>query len=239
MLRVCALYPDLMNIYADRGNLLMLVRRCEWRGIEWRLHRSGLGERLADEHDLYYLGGGQDADQRRCAEDLSEHKADALHAAAKRGAVVLGVCGGYQLLGHSYELEGGALPGIGLLDVSTVRAPGPRLIGNVAIEAEGRVVVGFENHAGRTRLGPGQEPFGRVLSGHGNDGASGFEGARSGNVIGTYVHGPLLPKNWWLADLLTARALGVEELAPLDDTLERDAHATALRAARGRRRRRL
>src|SRR5580692_4834358 len=103
-LRVCALYPDLMNIYADRGNLLMLERRCAWRGIDWRLHRSGLGETLADEHDLYYIGGGQDADQRRCAQDLVERKADALRRAAARGAVVLGVCGGYQLLGHSYEL---------------------------------------------------------------------------------------------------------------------------------------
>ena len=124
ILRACALYPDLMNIYADRGNLLMLERRCEWRGIEWRLHRSGLGETLTDEHDLYYLGGGQDSDQRRCAEDLVEHKSAALHAAAARGAVVLGVCGGYQLLGHSYELDGGSLPGIGLLDVHTVRASG-------------------------------------------------------------------------------------------------------------------
>jgi lipid II isoglutaminyl synthase (glutamine-hydrolysing) len=235
-LRVCALYPDLMNIYADRGNLLMLERRCEWRGIEFRLHPSGLGEPLADEHDLYYLGGGQDADQRRCAADLVEHKAAALHAAAARGAVVLGVCGGYQLLGHSYELDGGALPGIGLLDVRTLRAPGSRLIGNITVETELGVVVGFENHAGRTRLGAGQEPFGRVLRGHGNDGASGFEGARSGNVIGTYVHGPLLPKNWWLADWLTARALGIDAatLAPLDDALERDAHANALRAVRGR-----
>jgi hypothetical protein len=236
ILRVCALYPDLMNIYADRGNLLMLERRCEWRGIDWRLHRSGLGEALTDDHDLYYLGGGQDSDQRRCAEDLVEHKSAALHAADGRGAVVLGVCGGYQLLGHSYELDGGSLPGIGLLDVRTVRASGPRLIGNIAIETEAGVVVGFENHAGRTRLGAGQEPFGRVLSGHGNDGASGFEGARSGNVVGTYVHGPLLPKNWWLADLLAERALGVEALEPLEDALERDAHATALRAARRRRR---
>ena len=231
ILRACAIYPDLMNIYADRGNLLMLERRCAWRGIEWRLHSSTLGEELQDEHDLYYIGGGQDADQRRCAGDLLERKAAALHAAAARGAVVLGVCGGYQLLGHSYELGAETIPGIGLLDVRTVRSDGPRLIGNVVVESPEGVIAGFENHAGRTHLGAGQAPFGRVLRGHGNDGHSGFEGARAGNVIGTYVHGPLLPKNSWLCDWLSARALGVEELAPLEDTLEHAAHAAALRAA--------
>jgi len=233
ILRACAIYPDLMNIYADRGNLLMLERRCAWRGIEWRLHESTLGAGLRDEHDLYYIGGGQDADQRRCAGDLLEHKAAALHAAAARGAVVLGVCGGYQLLGHSYQLGEETIPGIGLLDVHTVRSDGPRLIGNVALQSSDGVIAGFENHAGRTHLAAGQAPFGRILHGHGNDGRSGLEGARSANVIGTYVHGPLLPKNSWLCDWLTARALGVEaeELAPLEDSLERAAHAGALRAA--------
>ena len=233
IVRACALYPDLMNIYADRGNLLMLERRCAWRGIEWRLHESSLGEALRDEHDLYYIGGGQDSDQRRCAEDLLEHKAPALHAAAARGAVVLGVCGGYQLLGHSYELESETIPGIGLLDVRTVRSAGPRLIGNVAVRSEEGLIAGFENHAGRTELGPGQAPLGRVLRGHGNDGSSGLEGARSANVIGTYVHGPLLPKNSWLCDLLIAKALRIEPqaLTPLPDELERAAHEVALRAA--------
>ena len=233
ILRVCALYPELMNIYADRGNLLMLERRCAWRGIEWQLHESTLGEALRDEHDLYYIGGGQDADQRRCARDLLEHKAAALHAAASRGAVVLGVCGGYQLLGHSYELGAEEIPGIGLLDVRTVRSDGPRLIGNVVVQSDEGVIAGFENHAGHTQLASSQQPLGRVLRGHGNDGRSGFEGARRANVIGTYVHGPLLPKNSWLCDWLTARALGVESqaLAPLDDSLERAAHAGALRAA--------
>ena len=233
ILRVCALYPDLLSIYADRGNLLMLERRCAWRGIEVRVHASGLGEELRDEHDLYYIGGGQDADQRRCAGDLVRRKAAALHAAAARGAVVLGVCGGYQLLGHSYELDGETIPGIGLLDVRTVRRAGPRLIGNIALRAAEGVVVGFENHAGRTELGAGQEPLGEVLRGHGNDGASGAEGARTANVIGTYVHGPLFPKNAWLCDLLTARALRVEPeaLRPLEDALERAAHARALIAA--------
>jgi hypothetical protein len=233
ILRVCALYPDLMNIYADRGNLAMLERRCAWRGIEWRLHASGLGEALRDEHDLYYIGGGQDADQRRCASDLLEHKSAALLHAGARGAVVLGVCGGYQLLGHSYQLGPETIPGIGLLDLHTVRADGPRLIGNVAIATAEGTIAGFENHGGRTHLAAGQEPFGRVLRGHGNDGASGLEGARRDNVIGTYVHGPLLPKNFWLCDLLIARALGVaaEELEPLEDSLEHAAHAEALTAA--------
>jgi hypothetical protein len=233
ILRVCALYPELMNIYADRGNLLMLERRCAWRGIEWQLHASSLGEELRDEHDLYYIGGGQDSDQRRCASDLGKLKAPALHAAAQRGAVILGVCGGYQLLGHSYQLGEETIPGIALLDVRTVRSSGPRLIGNVAVQIEEGVIAGFENHAGRTELLAGQEPLGRVIKGHGNDGSSGVEGARRRNVLGTYVHGPLLPKNAWLSDLLTARALGLDapELEPLEDSLEQAAHASALRAA--------
>jgi CobQ-like glutamine amidotransferase family enzyme len=234
-LRVCALYPELMNIYADRGNLLMLARRCEWREIGFELHRSSLGEELEDRHDLYYIGGGQDADQRRCAEDLRRLKRDALLRAAARGATVLGVCGGYQLLGHSYALDAReTFAGIGLLDVQTERGAERRLIGNVAVETADGLIVGFENHGGRTRLAAGQAPLGRVVRGHGNDGHSGFEGARSGNVIGTYVHGPLLPKNAWFCDRLIATALGVDvsELAALDDTLENAAHATA-RAATG------
>jgi lipid II isoglutaminyl synthase (glutamine-hydrolysing) len=232
-LRVCALYPELMNIYADRGNLLMLERRCAWRGLGFALTELTLGEELGDEHDLYYLGGGQDADQRRCAEDLRTRKAEALRAAGHRGAIVLGVCGGYQLLGHSYEIGAEHVAGVGLLDVVTVREEGPRLTGNIVVETDLGQIVGFENHAGRTRLGAGQAPFGRVARGHGNDGRSGFEGARSGNVIGTYVHGPLLPKNAWLCDWLIATALGIDrrELAPLDDSLEDAAHANALDAA--------
>lgn len=232
-LRVCALYPELMNIYADRGNLLMLERRCAWRDIAFELTASSLGERLHDEHDIYYIGGGQDADQRRCAVDLVDEKADALRDAATRGAIVLGVCGGYQLLGRSYEIGEEHVEGVGLLDLVTVRSDGPRLIGNIAVELDEGLIVGFENHAGRTRLAAGQASLGRVLRGHGNDGQSGFEGARSANVIGTYVHGPLLPKNAWFCDWLIARALGIEPraIAPLDDELEDAAHATALRAA--------
>ena len=240
-LRVCALYPDLMNIYADRGNLSFLQRRCEWRGQEFALAGSGLGEALdPDAHDLFYIGGGQDRDQALCAEDLATVKKDALHAAAGAGKLIFAVCGGYQLLGHAYELGGERLPGVGLVDLETVRSDGPRLIGNVAIEVDlgptKRVLAGFENHGGRTRLGAAERPLGRVLKGQGNDGHSGYEGVRGGprgTVLGTYLHGPLLPKNSWFADWLTATALGrdASELAPLDDRFEDAAHAAARRAA--------
>jgi lipid II isoglutaminyl synthase (glutamine-hydrolysing) len=270
-LRLCALYPDLMNIYADRGNLLLLERRCTWRGIDFRLSACGVGERLdGGAHDFYYLGGGQDRDQRLCAEDLLALKGEALREAGARGAVVLGVCGGYQLLGRSYELGAGeTLEGIGLVDVRTLREPGPRLIGNVAIEVElngparggeapgdpvtlpersepveqshadgalngmRTLLAGFENHGGRSYLGETERPLGRVIKGHGNDGRSGVEGVRRGNVIGTYLHGPLLPKNAWFADWLIAAAIGItpSELAPLADQLEAQAHRSALRAA--------
>jgi CobQ-like glutamine amidotransferase family enzyme len=227
-----------MNIYADRGNLIMLERRCKWRGLGFELTGAGIGDPLDPVGaDLYYIGGGQDRDQALCAEDLAGPKRPALHAAAARGAVVLAVCGGYQLLGHEYELGEQTLPGVGLVDLRTVRADGPRLIGNVAIEVElddgePRTLAGFENHGGRTHLGEAAEPLGRVLRGHGNNGADGFEGVRRGNVIGTYLHGPLLPKNAWFADWLIGAALGLDEpLAPLDDELEGLAHDGAMKAA--------
>jgi CobQ-like glutamine amidotransferase family enzyme len=238
VLRVCALYPDLMNIYADRGNLIVLERRCAWRGIAFEFSASGLGEALdPDAHDLFYLGGGQDSDQRLCAEDLIENKSDALHAAASRGAVVLGVCGGYQLLGRSYTLGDEQIQGVGLVDVHTIRDEGPRLIGNIAIEVSldgvKGLLAGFENHGGRTVLGPGEQPLGSVLKGFGNDGSSGYEGVRRGNTLGTYLHGPLLPKNVWFADWLIARALAIDVLglSALDDRLERAGHASARTAA--------
>ncbi len=237
-MRVCALYPDLMNIYADRGNLLMIERRCQWRGIAFSLSASDLGEDLdPDAADLYYIGGGQDRDQRLCALDVFQRKRAALHAIAERGATILAVCGGYQLLGDSYQLGQETLPGAGLVDLRTVRLQEPRLIGNVAIEVEldpgeRRVLAGFENHGGRTYLGPCAAPLGRVLSGHGNNGEDGREGVRERNVIGTYLHGPLLPKNAWFADWLISTALGVDEpLAALHDDLELAAHADARRAA--------
>jgi CobQ-like glutamine amidotransferase family enzyme len=240
-LRVLALYPEQMNIYADRGNIVFLQRRCEWRGIGFSYAAAGPGE-LVDPtaHDLFYIGGGQDRDQKMVAADMVASKRDSLAAAVESGAALLAVCGGYQLLGHSYQLDEETLPGLGLTDIETVREPGPRLIGNVAIEVDlgagPRVLAGFENHGGRTYLGAGVPPLGRVLKGHGNNGKDGFEGVRRHNLIGTYLHGPLLPKNAWLADHLIAQALqrryGVRpELEPLDDALEDAAHAGARAAA--------
>jgi lipid II isoglutaminyl synthase (glutamine-hydrolysing) len=234
-LRVCALYPELMNIYADRGNIAVLRARCEWRGIGFELGSASIGDALDPAaHDLFYMGGGQDRDQVAVARDMAATKRQALHAAADRGALVLAVCGGYQLLGRSYQLGDEELPGVGLVDLWTVREPGPRLIGNCAIESDlgtgARVIAGFENHGGRTYLGPGERALGRVLRGFGNNGKDGTEGVRRGNVIGTYLHGPLLPKNVWLADRLVELALGIE-LDPLDDVLEEAAHASARRAA--------
>lgn len=249
-LRLLTLYPDRMSIYADRGNAVFLQRRCEWRGIGFRHDAALIGDRIDPEaHDLFYIGGGQDADQRAVAEDLLMTKRDALSAATAAGAPLLAVCGGYQLLGHSYALAGERLDGLGLADLETVRSPGPRLIGNVVIEstlephaavaaepprgpAGGPLLVGFENHGGRTTLGPDATPLGRVLSGHGNNGSDGTEGVLAGSIIGTYLHGPLLPKNWWLADHLIATALThrygeIDRLAPLDDELERAANGRA------------
>jgi lipid II isoglutaminyl synthase (glutamine-hydrolysing) len=242
-LRLLALYPDQMNIYADRGNILFLRHRCEWRGISFSYAAAGPGERVdPDAHDLVYIGGGQDRDQRMVAADLVAGKRDALAAAVDDGAVLLAVCGGYQLLGHSYQLGEERILGLGLADLETVREPGPRLIGNVAIEADlgtgPQLIAGFENHGGRTVLGDGAQPLGRVVKGFGNNGRDGLEGVRRGNLIGTYLHGPLLPKNAWLADrliqLALARREGSEpELEPLDDRFEAAAHESARKAAVG------
>ena len=240
-LRVLALYPEQMNIYADRGNILFLQRRCEWRGIGFAYEAAGPGDGLdAAAHDLIYIGGGQDRDQRLVAADMVATKREGLGAAVDDGAVVLAVCGGYQLLGHSYQLGDERIGGLGLADLETVREEGPRLIGNVAIEIDlGQgplTVAGFENHGGRTYLGDAATPLGKVLKGHGNNGKDGFEGVRRANMFGTYLHGPLLPKNHHLADRLIALALarreGAEpELEPLDDTFERAAHSSARSAA--------
>ena len=240
-LRVCALYPDQMNIYADRGNLIFLERRCAWRGIGFELIRSDPGEPVdPGAADLFYVGGGQDRDQKLVAVDMLESKQRGLSEAVEDGAVLLAVCGGYQLLGHGYQLGDERIEGLGLADLETVRSEGPRLIGNVAIETglgngDG-ILAGFENHGGRTRLGPEAQPLGRVIKGHGNDGETGDEGVRRLNLFGTYLHGPLLPKNAWFADLLTALALerstgARPDLEPLGDELEAAAHAGARRAA--------
>lgn len=243
-MRVAWLYPEHLNIYADRGNLLLLERRCEWRDLGFEVTAVSQGDTLdPDAHDVYYLGGGQDRDQARCAADLVSTKSGALAAAAERGATILGICGGYQLLGHEYELGDERIPGVGLLDLRTVRGTG-RLIGDVEITVDlprvdgsttgPKALAGFENHGGRTLLGDGVEPLGEVVYGNGNDGTSGVEGARRGQILGTYLHGPLLPKNVWFADELIARAVGVvpADLPQLDDRLEDAAHASARRAAK-------
>jgi lipid II isoglutaminyl synthase (glutamine-hydrolysing) len=240
-LRLLALYPEQMNIYADRGNMIFLQRRCEWRGIPFEYAAAGPGQGFyPGAHDLLYIGGGQDRDQVLVAEDMHRTKRDAIAAAVEDGAAVLAVCGGYQLLGHRYQLGEQAVPGLGVADLETVRESGPRLIGNVSIEVEldgdQRVLAGFENHGGRTYLGPEAEPLGRVVHGRGNNGRDGYEGVKRLNLVGTYLHGPLLPKNAWLADHLISLALerrtgSRPELEPLGDELEGAAHATALRAA--------
>lgn len=247
--RLCHLYPAQMNIYADRGNIAVLARRLEWRGMRLEVVEAGLGATVVPgAHDLYYLGGGQDRDQALVAEDMARTKGAALVSAVEDGAAMLAVCGGYQLAGRRYVgVDGQAMPGIGLLDAETV-AGDTRLIGDVLLEATlgdaTREVAGFENHAGRTHLGAGATPFGRVLAGHGNDGESGVEGAVRLRAIGTYLHGPLLPRNPWVADTLLGWALAHHAgndvpLAPIDDALEDAARAVAAGRALGERSERL
>jgi CobQ-like glutamine amidotransferase family enzyme len=232
-LRVCWLYPDLLSVNGDRGNIAILRRRCEWRGIGVRVDEVGVGRPLGGPYDLVYLGSGQDIDQRRAAADLVATKAADLRRAAEAGTVVLGVIGGFQLLGHSVDAGAGVVEGAGLVDATTVRGA-DRLIGATVVETgfgDGRALAGYENHAGRTTLGAGIEPLGRVRAGPGNDGRSGLEGVRCGTVLGTYLRGPLLLANAWFADELIRMALGLRELEPLDDALEDEAHRAFLRRA--------
>ena len=243
-IRVGHLYPSYLNIYADRGNIAVLARRAAWRGHELEVAAIGMNDPVEPgAHDLFYIGGGQDREQALVAHDLAGKQG--LVEAVEGGAAVLAVCGGYQLLGRFYrERSGEELPGIGLLPLHTV-AGDRRMIGDVLLECElapgrRRTLAGFENHAGRTILDDGAEPLGRVIAGFGNDGESGFEGCRAGRAIGTYLHGPLLPRNPWLADWLLAEALAhrtggeAAELDPLADALEAEAHAVSASRARSR-----
>ncbi|MBK8191326.1 MAG: glutamine amidotransferase [Vampirovibrionales bacterium] len=228
------LYPDLLNIYGDRGNLLTLLQRARWRGFDAQIVAIGPDEPLDPEAcDLYFIGGGQDCQQIRVSEDLRAHKADALREAVALGAVILAICGGYQLLGHYYRPhQGPELPGISLIDAHTI-AGDKRMIGNVSIRRpDGSTVAGFENHSGQTFLGPGVSPLGTVIRGGGNNGRDKTEGVAVGGIYGTYLHGSLLPKNPALADELIFKALkrryGPLTLSSLPDTLENDAHQRAL-----------
>jgi CobQ-like glutamine amidotransferase family enzyme len=243
-IRVGHLYPDYLNIYADRGNIAVLSRRAAWRGLELEVSAIGMGDPVEPgAYDLFYVGGGQDREQALVAQDIAV-KGEALRAAVDGGAAMLAVCGGYQLLGRFYrERSGAELPGAGVLPLHTV-AGERRMIGDVLLECEleagdRRTLAGFENHAGRTILEDGAEPLGRVVSGFGNDGESGYEGCRAGRVVGTYLHGPLLPRNPWLADWLLAQALGhaageVPTFEPLADELEAAAHSVSAARARSR-----
>lgn len=230
-IRIVHLYPELLNLYGDGGNVIVLRRRCEWRGIPVAVDTVEMGAAMdLSDADIVMLGGGADREQRIVAERLLARAAE-LAAYAADGGVLLAVCGGYQLLGHSYTMGEEVLPGLGLVDMETVRGEG-RLIGNAAVASPicESPIIGFENHGGRTNLGPGAVPLGRVLAGtHGNNGADGTEGVLSGNVLGTYLHGPLLPKNPQVADWLLARALerrgeSAAILTPLDDSAELEAN---------------
>jgi len=234
------LYPDLMNIYGDRGNILTLVKRAEWRGLEATVLELGRGATDQMDHvDVFFFGGGQDREQALIYDDLREFKQDSLQRAVGDGAQVLAVCGGYQLLGHYYQTaDGERYDGIGLIDVRT-EAGKKRFIGDVVVrtEIEGltpSTLVGFENHSGRTFLGSGAKPLGRVIEGKGNNGSDRTEGCVQGGIIGTYMHGSLLPKNPHLADHVIAGALrrrGGGALSHLDDSAELAAHGWILQRA--------
>jgi lipid II isoglutaminyl synthase (glutamine-hydrolysing) len=244
-IRLAHLYPDYLNIYADRGNIAVFARRAAWRGHEIDVSTVSIGDSIErGAHDLIYIGGGQDREQALVATDLAGRR-DELLETVDAGAAVLAVCGGYQLLGRFYRFANGEeLPGAGIFPLHTI-AGERRMIGDVLLECElvpgeRRTVAGFENHAGRTELDAGAEPLGRVVAGFGNNGVSGYEGCRVGRAIGTYLHGPLLPRNPWLADWLLAQAIAHQnggeppEFEALPDDLERQAHDVASRRAHER-----
>ena len=232
-LKICHLYPDVLNLYGDGGNIRCLQQRLVWRGLGAEVTKMPLGTKssLAG-YDIVFIGGGQDFEQQVLLDDLHRGRDSEIRAAVDDGVVFLTICGGYQMMGHTYEtFDGQRCDFIGALDLCTIGAK-KRMIGNYEFEctpsAGGSVVVGFENHSGRTMLGSGLEPLGKVLAGYGNNGEDGTEGAHWKNVFGTYSHGPMLPKNPQFCDMLLLTALqrkyGRAELQPLDDAAERAAH---------------
>jgi len=232
------LYGTRMNIYGDRGNIVALTRRAEWRGIEVEVRDIGYGMAIPDDIDIFFWGGGQDQEQVAVARDMQGEKARQLRAAIEKDAAMLAICGGYQLLGRSYRPHAGeTLPGVGLFDITSAAGP-TRFIGNIVVKTDRwGTLVGFENHSGLTQLGEGVEPLGRVDVGRGNNGQDGTEGAIYKNAIGCYLHGALLPKNprltdWLLECGLRHRYGEAVDLAPLDDTIEQQAHDSAIRRAR-------
>lgn len=230
-LKICHLYPDVMNLSCDRGNLICMEKRLQWRNVAVEIVPVGMGEVLDGEaFDLIFIGNGQPFAQPLLLEDARQNKANGLRTAVENGVPVLAIDGGYELLGKTYETaDGQAFEGLGILDVQT-KYREKRLVGNCAFVCEelGVTAVGFENHAGYTTLGSGVKPLGKVLSGFGNNGKDGTEGARYKNVFASYAHGSLLPKNPVLCDHILGIALnrkyGEVTLAPLDDTLEENAH---------------
>ena len=242
-LRICHLYPDLLNLYGDRGNIICMRRRLEWRGIGAEITEVPAGAK-ADftQFDLVFIGGGQDFEQEVLLGDLKSGKGAELKAAIADGKAVLAICGGYQMLGNYYKTwDGQQCDFIGAIDLYTVGSK-QRMIGNFAFQcgeaSGGSKVVGFENHSGKTYLGAGVEPLGRILAGGGNNGEDGGEGVRYNNVFGTYSHGPVLPKNPEFADFVLQTALRGRcpdfELAPLDDREELMAHDAMLRNVMGK-----
>ena len=233
-LNICHLYPDILNLYGDRGNIITMKRRLEGRGIKVNIDECSIGQPLnADKYDIFFIGGGQDFEQEVLLRDLSSGKAQDIRTAVEEEKTFLAICGGYQMLGEYYKTwDGVQLDFIGAIGVHTIGAK-ERMIGNYMFrttpESGDTVVVGFENHSGKTYLSEQVAPLGMMLSGNGNNGEDKTEGARYKNVFGTYSHGSLLPKNPVLCDFILQTALnhrydGAEPLAPLDDTLELNAH---------------
>ena len=233
------LYSDLMNIYGDRGNILTLLKRTQWRGLDASVIELGRGSSdKMNDVDVFFFGGGQDREQALIYDDLRQFKQESLQKAVDGGAQILAVCGGYQLLGHYYQTaDGQRFDGIGMLDVKT-EAGNKRFIGDVVVETQlANALVGFENHSGRTFLGENAKPLGTVVQGNGNNGSDRTEGAVQGNIIGTYLHGSLLPKNPQLADHIIGGAIrrrGGGALSSLDDSAELAAHDWILRRAQRR-----